>query len=527
MAVNWGGLIGVVIFYVIILAIGIYASRKNKGKSSMEDVMLAGRNIGMFLGVFTMTATWVGGGYINGTAQSIYDTGLIWAQAPWAYSLSLFINGLFFATHLRKQRYVTMLDPYQIKYGDRVGVLMFLAAYSGEIFWSSAILAALGSTFSVILGIDKTLAIIVSTCIAMSYTLFGGLYSVAYTDVLQLSCIFFGLWLAIPFAMTNEHVTSITETNWFGTWENKYTGVWIEGVLLLSLGGVPWQAYFQRVLSAKTPRYARILSFAGAAGCMIMTIPSFLMGAIGASTNWNETAYGQEITDSNIVLPLVLQYLTPQVVSIIGLGAVCAAVMSSADSSLLSTSSMFARNVYKRIIRPNASEREIIWVMRCSILVSGTIASTLAITIDSIYGLFYLCSDFVYVVLFPQLVCVVYVSFSNTYGVLVGYFLGLILRLGGGEPLLGLKPFIEYPFYENGEQLFPFRTFAMLVSLTTLCVVSALFHYLFTNNILDKKWDLLKCVTNIPSEEDERKNAFKTQNGLTVDVGLSMLTNNE
>ena len=51
--------------------------------------MLAGRNIGMFVGIFTMTATWVGGGYINGTAEIVYSSGLIWCQAPLGYALSL------------------------------------------------------------------------------------------------------------------------------------------------------------------------------------------------------------------------------------------------------------------------------------------------------------------------------------------------------------------------------------------------------------------------------------------------------
>ena len=51
--------------------------------------MLAGRNIGMFVGIFTMTATWVGGGYINGTAEIVFSSGLIWCQAPLGYALSL------------------------------------------------------------------------------------------------------------------------------------------------------------------------------------------------------------------------------------------------------------------------------------------------------------------------------------------------------------------------------------------------------------------------------------------------------
>ena len=56
--------------------------------------MLAGRDIGLFVGVLTMGATWVGGGFINGSAQETYNAGLIWTQAPFGYGLSLFISKL-------------------------------------------------------------------------------------------------------------------------------------------------------------------------------------------------------------------------------------------------------------------------------------------------------------------------------------------------------------------------------------------------------------------------------------------------
>ena len=56
--------------------------------------MLAGRNIGMFVGIFTMTATWVGGGYINGTAEIVFTDGLIWCQAPFGYALSLMLGNI-------------------------------------------------------------------------------------------------------------------------------------------------------------------------------------------------------------------------------------------------------------------------------------------------------------------------------------------------------------------------------------------------------------------------------------------------
>ncbi|GIY77261.1 high-affinity choline transporter 1 [Caerostris darwini] len=197
MTTNIAGVISVVFFYIIILAVGIWAGRKKKTPGSdleeSEEVMLAGRNIGMFVGIFTMTATWVGGGYINGTAEALYNHGMVWCQAPFGYAMSLVIGGLFFANKMREEGYVTMLDPFQDLFGSRMGGLLFIPALCGEVFWSAAILAALGATVSVIIDMDNNTSIILSACIALFYTLFGGLYSVAYTDVIQLFCIFIGL----------------------------------------------------------------------------------------------------------------------------------------------------------------------------------------------------------------------------------------------------------------------------------------------------------------------------------------------
>ena len=66
-------------------------------------------------------------------------------QAPIGYALSLVLGGVLFAKRMREEGYVTMLDPFQLKYGQRVGGLMFIPALLGEVFWSAAILSALGS----------------------------------------------------------------------------------------------------------------------------------------------------------------------------------------------------------------------------------------------------------------------------------------------------------------------------------------------------------------------------------------------
>lgn len=169
-----------------------------------------------------------------------------------------------------------------------------------------------------------------------------------------------------------------------------------------------------------------------------------------------------------------------------------------------------------------ASEREILWVMRVGIFFVAALATVMGITINSVYGLWFLCADLVYVVLFPQLCCVVYVKHSNTYGSFAAYWVGLLLRLIGGEPLIGLPALLKYPFYDYNEkkQLFPFRTFAMLASFMVTLLVSYVTKFLFENELLRKEFDLFKCVTNIPQE------AIALNESITIDE-LSKLNVNQ
>ncbi|CAL1603717.1 unnamed protein product [Knipowitschia caucasica] len=552
MTIHTEGLLAIALFYLLILFVGIWAAWKNKhsgeeqGTDRSETIMVGGRDIGLFVGGFTMTATWVGGGYINGTAEYVYlpDYGLAWAQAPFGYALSLIVGGLFFAKPMRSRGYVTMLDPFQQLYGKRMGGLLFIPALMGEIFWSAAIFSALGATLSVIVDINIKMSVIISALIAMFYTLVGGLYSVAYTDVVQLFCIFIGLWISVPFALTNPAVSDITVTAvkqvyqspWRGSINKSDAWVWIDNFCLLVMGGIPWQVYFQRVLSASSATYAQVLSFLAAFGCLVMAVPSVLIGAIGASTDWNQTSYGsmspKEKNEADMILPIVLQHLCPPFVSFFGLGAVSAAVMSSADSSILSASSMFARNIYQLAFRQSASDREIVWVMRISIFVFGGLATVMALVTGTVYGLWYLSSDLVYVIIFPQLLSVLFVKGTNTYGSVAAYVFGLILRIGGGEPYLKLPPFIYYPgwTYEKvlnnitGEmedivvQKFPFKTVSMLASLAGNVSFSYLTKYLFESGRLSHKYDFMDAVVSKHSAEIMDKTTLVTRSN---NIGLS------
>uniref|UniRef100_A0A8C5QXT7 High affinity choline transporter 1 n=1 Tax=Leptobrachium leishanense TaxID=445787 RepID=A0A8C5QXT7_9ANUR len=526
MALNIPALISIAFFYVITLAVGVWAARRTKRLQAhgnhTEIAIVGGRRINLFVGLFTMTATWVGGGFINGSAEIIYlpGKGLLWLQAPLGYAIALTLGTLFFVTPMRSKKYLTMMDPLQESYGNTMTGFLFIPALIGDIFWFAAILSCLAAAVTVIMDIQNYLSIIISACVVISYTFCGGLYSIAYTDVIQLVFMIFGLCLCLPFAMMYPASRSIVSTStqevfqapWLGKIETEYIGRWIDDMLYLCLGSIPWQIYFQRILSSSTTTQAKITSFVSAFACLALAIPSVLVGAVAVSTDWNQTIYGlpapYERGEAGMILPIVLQYLCPAYVSIAGLGAVTAAVMSSADSALLSSSSIFGYNIYKKIIRKKASDKEVLVIMRISTVVLGSIGTGLAFLSNSVYDLWFLSGELMYALVFPQLLSVLFIPKTNTYGSAAAFFFGFILRLLGGVDSLRVPPVIRYPWCINIDgvysQLFPFKTFTMLLSLLILVVVSYTTDFLFKRSILPRHWDICHIVKekDIPPKTD-------------------------
>lgn len=488
--VFWSGYIAMMVFYAMIFYYGAYAANLRKDDSA-TDVMLAGRNIPLWVAIFTMSATWVGGGFINGTAEYTAnpDYGLMWVQAPWGYALSLIIGGLLFARKMRNYEFKTMLDPLEQRFGKRMAAVLFLPALTGEIFWTSAILTALGTTFSTVLGLDFTSSIILSAGVAVAYTALGGLWAVALTDIVQMTLLMIGLLLVLPFAANTVGGWDVVFeqygdnvgllASFIPTREalGSYYYNWWDFALLLIFGGIAWQVYFQRVLSAKTATIAVRLSIVAGIVCILAAIPAMLIGMIGNVADWQSMGLeplGGENTPYAVTLPYVVKHLTNPVVATIGLGAIAAAVMSSVDSSILSASSMASWNVIRPLIKPDISTKNLSKVIKACIWIIGIAATLVALQVKSIYALWFLCSDFVYCILFPQLVAALFDKKANVWGSAIGFAVSFILRFGGGEPTLGIPITLPYPMIEDGIVLFPFRTLAMVSGLLTIFVVSRL-----------------------------------------------------
>ena len=199
-----------------------------------------------------------------------------------------------------------------------------------------------------------------------------------------------------------------------------------------------------------------------------------------------------------------------------GLGAVSASAMSSCDSCILASSSVFATNIYKAVLRRKASEREMLWVIRIAIVMTGSIGCMFAIIGHSTYIFNLIAAELAYTVLFPQLICIFYFPKTNTYGGVVGYVLAVVFRFIGGDEILNFPGLFLYPgnYYDDDGQLvqgFPVKTFATIVDLLSTIFVSYLTDYLYRKNIITPKMDFAKCFTKLKPDKLKAENEIELE----------------
>ena len=455
------------LMYASFIAIGWIASRRARGGT--DDFMVAGRAMPLWLATMTMTATWVDGGYLLGTAEGVYRSSIASGlQGGVCFGISLIIGGVFFARRMRELEYHTLIDPFEARFGARWAVVLALPAVLAEVFWSAELLVALGSTFGVVLDLNLATGIVFSAIVVTLYTMAGGMWAVAYTDAFQLSLVGIGLAAALPFALSAAGgVSHLWEVYQAAPHEPSMTSVsWWDASMMLMLGGVPWNCYFQRVLSCRSPRAAQWHSIMSGLLTIALTVPPLLMGLVAFGYAWPDAIAARLAAQPADALPLIFKHVVPPAIGLLGLAAIVGAVTSSFSSSILSAGSMFAWNVWRRLLKPDLSVGGLSIVMRIAIATLGVGAVWMALKVQSVQALWFFTSDLVFVLLFPQLVAALFDSKANLIGSMAAFTVSLILRLGGGEPLFGIPALIAYP------EWLPFKTVAAGAGLILLPLIS-------------------------------------------------------
>jgi Na+/proline symporter len=475
----------VIAMYAAFMVVGWYAAlRIRGGASAASDLIVAGRDMPLWIAGLTMTATWVDGGYLLGTTEGVYKSSIqLGVQGGLCFGISLIVGGVLFATVMRRHGFTTLIDPFEARFGKRWAAVLFLPALAGELFWSAELLVAIGSTFGVLLGMPLTSAILLSAVVTTAYTALGGMWSVAYTDIFQLALVAIGLAAALPFVLNGagglahawqSYVAARPDAASIlpplasntGLWTPAAISGWWDTAAMLVFGGIPWNCYFQRVLSCRTPADARGQSILAGVLTIAFTVPPLLMGLAAFAYPWPTASAARLQASPADAMPLLFATAVPPAIGLLGLAAIIGAVTSSFSSSILSAGSMLSWNCLKRLVWPTLSVVQMARVIRGSILVFGTVATALALKVQSVQALWFFTSDLVFVLLFPQLLFALFDPKANLAGSVAAFTVSLVLRVGGGEPLLGIPALIAYP------ESVPFKTVAALAGIILLPLVS-------------------------------------------------------
>ncbi len=424
----------VIVYLLITIAIGLVAARRVKNTA---DYAIAGRHLPLVMIVTTTFATWFGSETVLGIPAKFVNSGLNGViEDPFGAGLCLVLVGMFFAGKLYRMKLLTIADYYRERYGPQVEVVCTLIIMVSYLGWVSAQVSALGLVFNVLSDgvISMPLGMGIGVVSILAYTLFGGMWSVAITDFIQMIILVFGLAILAVFAGGQaggaERVIALAESkNMFhflpdANWHDVM--FFVASGLTIMLGSIPQQDVFQRVMSANTVESAtRGPIIGGVCYLLFAFVPMFLV--VSAMIIMPEQALTLISDDPQRVLPTLVMQKMPFVMQVIFFGALLSAIKSTASATLLAPSVTFTENIWRQF-NPGMDDRAELKAMRVTVLVFSAVVLAYAIVMQgtSIYEMVSSAYQVPLVGAFVPLAFGLYWPKATTQGALLSIALGLM-----------------------------------------------------------------------------------------------------
>jgi SSS family solute:Na+ symporter len=422
----------VILYIAVSVAIGLYAATKVKNS---QDYVVAGRHLPLPFIVATVFATWFGSETVLGIPARFLNDGMKGVVAdPFGSSMCLVLVGLFFARPLYRMNLLTIGDFYRARYDRAVELVTSLCIVISYLGWVSAQITALGLVFSVLtngaIGLEQ--GMVIGTAIVLVYTLAGGMFSVAFTDLFQMGVIVLGMiyiatvvsGVAGGAGMVIAHAANSGKFEFLPAFSLRDIVAFIAAWITMGFGSIPQQDVFQRVSAAKDEKTAGRGSVIG--GCIYFCfafVPMFL--AYSATLIDPDMVARNMSTDTQYILPTLILTHTPFFAQVIFFGALLAAIMSCSSATLLAPSVTFAENVLKPFL-PKLVDRQFLRMLRIVVLLFALAVLTFALTSGkSIYGMVESAYKITLVAAFTPLAFGLYWKRATTQGAITAILLGL------------------------------------------------------------------------------------------------------
>lgn len=393
-------------YMLVMLLVGVWYARRNK---TADDYYLGGRKLSPLVAAMSAEASDMSSWLLMGLPGLAYLSGV--SEAAWTaigLAVGTYINWLVVARRMRRYTVVannsiTIPDFFSNRFHDKSRLLMSASAIIILIFfvpYTASGFAACGKLFGTIFGMEYLPAMLVSALVLVLYTAIGGFLAASFTDLIQsilmsvalIVVLIFGVVTAGGFGAVIDNANSMP--GFLNIFENylpasntsePYGFLTIVSTLAWGLGyfGMPHILLrFMAINDEKKLKQSRriasiwVVISLGVAICIGVVGAAALKGAFSTSAE-SETIFIRiaEMLGRNGVFPALFAGVI--------LAGILAATMSTADSQLLVASSSVSQNFYKGLIRKKASNKEVMWVSRITIVVIAVIAAVIALDPNS------------------------------------------------------------------------------------------------------------------------------------------------
>lgn len=378
----------------MMLAIGVIAYKRT---ASSSDYFLGGRSLGPWPAALSAGASDMSGWLLLGLPGYAYAAGI---EAFWLAGgllVGTWLNWLICAKRLRTYSIttdaLTLPEYLSRRFNDNSKVIQVVSAFFillFFLFYTSSGLVAGGKLFETVFGLDYTIAVIIGTVCVVSYTLFGGFLAVSWTDLVQGLLMAAALMIVPVIGMQGglgqltadlEAINPELLTLWNDAKGQPLSVIAIISLVAWGLGYFGQPHILARFKASRTNKDLTTARRIAVVWSGLSMIGALLVGVVGLVYITNTG--GDVLADGEKIFMLLVNALFHPVIAGILLAAILAAIMSTADSQLLVSSSALAEDFYKQIINKDATSEQVVMVGRVGVVLLSVIALVLAMTPDS------------------------------------------------------------------------------------------------------------------------------------------------
>ena len=373
-------------YFLLTVIIGVWSSKRAKTSDSFH-----GAQLGIFSIVCASAGEWLGGTATTGVSEYGFVYGLSGAWYTISNGIGVMFLALCFAKLFRSLNTMTVPGIIEKFLGLRARTVSSILLIFVMLAVGLSQMIAAGKLGQSLMGADFTAAVVVFAVIFIVYTLAGGMNAVASTNKMHLFVMYGGILLAIFFALAGvggwsgfasgiQKLQTARETNYLSMLSIGLPKVssWIIAGLL---GACAAQAGLQPVLAAKDVPTAKLACIITAFVVAPFGVFTALLGMISKIMSVNGTltdAVGHVVTDGKLALPTLMMHLPPVVGGFV-LASILAAILSTVSPIILAAGTMATKDIYQRVLRPGATDAQVLRMSRVTTALSGVVCAAGAI----------------------------------------------------------------------------------------------------------------------------------------------------